>query len=165
MRLATYHSDHPTERENPMKAMVQDEYGSPDVLELREIDKPVVKDDEVLVRVHAAGVQIGDWLAMGGLPYLIRLMGFGLFKPKNRTLGYEMAGDVEAVGKNVTQFQPGDGVFGWCTGAFAEYVSVSEDMLVLKPAHLTFEQAAAVPSGAFVALQALRDKGEIQHGQ
>jgi NADPH:quinone reductase-like Zn-dependent oxidoreductase len=102
---------------------------------------------------------------MSGLPYLIRLMGFGVFKPKNSVLGFEVAGQVEAVAKDVTQFQPGDEVFGWCTGAFAEYVSVSEDMLALKPANLTFEQAAAVPSSAFVALQALRDKGQVQPGQ
>jgi len=154
-----------TDQENTMKAIVQYEYGSPDVLELKEFDKPVVKDNEVLVGVHAAGVHIGDWLVMRGLPCLIRLMGYGLLKPKNSVPGLEVAGHVEAVGKNVTQFQPGDEVFGWCTGAFAEYVSVSEDALALKPANLTFEQAAAVPISAFTALQALRDKGQVQPGQ
>jgi NADPH:quinone reductase-like Zn-dependent oxidoreductase len=149
-----------------MKAIVQDKYGSPDdVLELQDIDKPVTKDDEVLVRVHAAGVHIGDWLVAGGLPYIIRLMGFGLRKPKDNVAGTEVAGQVEAVGKNVKQFQPGDEVFGWCNGAFAEYVSVSEDGLVLKPASLTFEQAAAVPVSAFTALQGLRDSGKVQAGQ
>ena len=149
-----------------MKAIVYYEYGSPDdVLELRDIDKPVVNDNEVLVRVHAAGVHIGDWLIAGGLPYIIRLMGFGLRKPKNNVAGTEVAGRVEAVGKNVKQFQPGDEVFGWCNGAFAEYVSVPEDGLVLKPASLTFEQAAAVPVSAFTALQGLRDWGKVQAGQ
>ena len=149
-----------------MKAIVQYRYGpSDDVLELQDIDQPVVKDDEVLVRVHAAGVHIGDWLVMRGLPYLIRLMGYGLLRPKNRVLGMEMAGHVEAVGKNVTQFQQGDEVFGWCTGAFADYVSVSEGALALKPANLTFEQAAAVPISAFTALQGVRDRGEVQPGR
>jgi NADPH:quinone reductase-like Zn-dependent oxidoreductase len=148
-----------------MKAIVYHEYGSTDVFEFRDIDKPEVKDDEVLVRVHAAGVHIGNWLMMRGLPYLIRLMGFGLLKPKNSVMGEEVAGHVEAVGKNVTQFQPDDEVFGWCTQAFAEYVSVSEDSLALKPANLTFEQAAAVTVSAFTALQGLRDKGKVQPGQ
>jgi NADPH:quinone reductase-like Zn-dependent oxidoreductase len=148
-----------------MKAIVYHEYGSTDVLEFKDIDKPAVKDDEVLVRVHSAGVAIGDWLVMGGLPYLIRLMGFGLRRPKNSALGFDVAGHVEAIGKNVTLFQPGDEVFGWCTGAFAEYVSVSEDTLALKPANITFEQTAAVPSSGLVALLGLRDKGEVQPGQ
>ena len=152
-----------TDQENTMKAIVQDTYGSPDVLELRDIDKPGVGDHNVLVRVHAAGVHIGDWLVMRGLPYIAR-MGYGLLKPKNSVPGFEVAGHVEAVGKNVKQFQPGDEVFGWCHGAFAEYVSVSEDALALKPANLPFEQAAAVPISAFAALQALRDKGQIQPG-
>ena len=148
-----------------MKAIVQDTYGSTDVLELKEIDKPAVKDDEVLVRVHGAAAGIGDWLVMGGLPYIVRLGGYGLLKPK-KSLGFEMAGHVEAVGKNVAQFQPEDEVFGETSGgAFAEYVSVSEDALALKPANLTFEQAAAVPVSAFAALQGLRDKGEIEPGQ
>jgi NADPH:quinone reductase-like Zn-dependent oxidoreductase len=149
-----------------MKAIVQYKYGSPDdVLELQDIDKPVVKDDEVLVRVHATTVAGDDWHIMRGLPYVARIA-TGLFRPrKNSVPGRDVAGRVEAVGTNVTQFQPGDEVFGWCDGAFAEYVSVSEDALALKPANLTLEQAAAVPISAFTALQALRDKGQIQPGQ
>lgn len=148
-----------------MKAIVHDTYGAPDgALALRDIDKPVVTDDEVLVRVRAAAVGVGDWLVVSGLPYVARL-GYGLLKPKNRVAGFEVAGCVEAVGRNVTQFQPGDEVFGWCHGAFAEYVAVSADALVPKPANLTLEQAAAVPISAFAALQALRDTGQIQPGQ
>lgn len=148
-----------------MKAIVHDTYGSPDaVLEFRDIDKPVVTDDEVLVRVRAAAVGIGDWLVVSGLPYVARL-GYGLRKPKKSVAGFEVAGRIEAVGRNVTQFQPGDEVFGWCNGAFAEYVAVSADALALKPANLTLEQAAAVPISAFAALQALRDTGQIQPGQ
>jgi NADPH:quinone reductase-like Zn-dependent oxidoreductase len=148
-----------------MKAIVQYKYGSPDdVLELQEIDKPVVKDDEVLVRVHAASVHIGDWLLMRGVPYIMR-MASGLRKPKNSVPGMDIAGKVEAVGKNVKQLQPGDEVFGWCTGAFAEYACAGEDNFVPKPANLTFEQAAAVGTSAFTALQALRDQGQVQPGQ
>jgi NADPH:quinone reductase-like Zn-dependent oxidoreductase len=149
-----------------MKAIVQDKYGAPqDVLELQETDKPTIGDDNVLVRVHAAGVHIGDWLTINGLPYLIRLMGFGLTKPKNSVPGMEFAGHVEAVGNNVGNLQPGDEVFGWCEGAFAEYVSVSQDALVPKPANVTFEQAAAVPISGFTALQAVRDQGKVESGQ
>jgi NADPH:quinone reductase-like Zn-dependent oxidoreductase len=149
-----------------MKAIVQSKYGSPtEVLELKEVDKPAVNEDEVLVAVQAAGVHIGDWLVTSGLPYLIRLMGFGLLKPKNSATGTELAGRVEAIGKKVTQFQPGDEVFGWCTGAFAEYASVSEEALALKPANVSFEQASAALISAFTALQALRDKGGIRSGQ
>ena len=148
-----------------MKAIVQHEYGSADVLDLTEIDKPEIGDNDVLVVVRAAGIHIGDWLVMNGLPYLIRAMGYGLGKPKNIVLGTEVAGRVEAVGQNVKQFQPGDDVFGWCTGAFAEYVSVSEDALALKPANVSFEQAAAVPVSSFTALQAVCDKGKVQPGQ
>ena len=148
-----------------MNAIVQDAYGTTDVLELAEIEKPAVERDEVLVRVRSAGVHIGDWLVMGGLPYIIRIMGYGLRKPKNRNPGLEVAGTVEAVGADVKLLQPGDEVFGWCTAAFAEYVSVSADALVLKPANVTFEQAAAVPVSAFTALQAVRDKGEVVPGQ
>jgi NADPH:quinone reductase-like Zn-dependent oxidoreductase len=147
-----------------MKAIVQDKYGPPHVLDLEEIDTPVVEDDEVLVQVHAAGVAIGDWLVMRGLPYPAR-MTYGLRKPKNSIPGFEVAGHVEAVGTNVKRFQPGDEVFGWCNGALAEYVSVSEDALAPKPANLTFEQAAAVPISAFTALQGLRDQGQIEAGQ
>jgi len=149
-----------------MKAIVQYKYGSPeDVLELQETETPTIGDGDVLVRVHAAGVQFGDWLVISGLPYLIRLMGYGLRRPKNTTPGYEVAGRVEAIGKNVEKYQRGDEVFGWCEGAFAEYVSVPEDQIAAKPANATFEQAAAVPSSAFTALQALRDKGQVQPGQ
>jgi NADPH:quinone reductase-like Zn-dependent oxidoreductase len=147
-----------------MKAIVQDEYGSPDVLELQEIDKPVVKDNEVLVRVHAAAVNISDWILVRGLPYIMR-MGTGLLRPKNSVPGMDIAGHVEAVGKSVTQLRPGDEVFGWCNGAFAEYACAGEDHFVPKPANLTFEQAAAVGVSAFTALQALRDQGKVQSGQ
>jgi NADPH:quinone reductase-like Zn-dependent oxidoreductase len=149
-----------------MKAIIQDEYGVPeDVLEYREAEKPTVGDDDVLVRVEAAGVHIGDWLVTNGLPYLIRLMGYGLRKPKTKVPGMEVAGSVEAIGENVKQFQPGDEVFGFCTGGFAEYVSVSQDALAAKPANVTFEQASAVPISAFTALQAVRDQAEVQPGQ
>jgi NADPH:quinone reductase-like Zn-dependent oxidoreductase len=145
-----------------MKAIVQTTYGSSDVLKLSDIDKPGAGDHDVLVRVDAAGVHRGDGLVMRGLPYVARI-GYGLFKPKHRVPGFEVAGHVEMAGKNVKQFRPGDEVFGWCHGAFAEYVSVSEDALVPKPASLTFEQAAAVPISAFAALQAFRE-GQIQPG-
>jgi NADPH:quinone reductase-like Zn-dependent oxidoreductase len=148
-----------------MKAIVYHEYGSPDVLELREIDKPVVKDDEVLVRVRAASANPADWHFMRGLPYVMRPQS-GLGKPKNRVLGRDIAGQVEAVGKDVTRFRPGDEVFANVeTGGFAEYTCVSEGFLVLKPANLTFEQAAAVPLAALTALQGLRDAGQVQPGQ
>lgn len=148
-----------------MKAIVQDGYGSPnDVLELKEIDKPVVEDDEVLVHVHAASIHIGDYYTIRGLPYVMRPM-FSSMRAKNRVPGSDIAGTVEAVGTGVTQLQPGDDVFGSCKGAFAEYVSVPEDSLALKPANLTFEQASAVGVSAFTALQALRDQGKVQPGQ
>ena len=150
-----------------MKAIVRSKYGSPDVLELREIEKPAVEDDHVLVRVHAASVNAGDWHSMRGKPYIIRLMLGGLFKPrtKNAVLGGDLAGRVEAVGGNVTEFQPGDEVFGMSIRTFAEYVSVRQVGIVRKPANLTFEQAAAVPVAAITALQGLRDKGHIRPGQ
>jgi NADPH:quinone reductase-like Zn-dependent oxidoreductase len=148
-----------------MKAIVQDTYGSPDVLELRDIDKPVPKDDEVLVRVLAAGVDAGVWHLMTGLPYLVRILGFGLRRPKTRVRGREVAGRVEAVGKDVTQFQPGEAVFGICEGSFAEYACAREDKSAPKPVSLTFEQAAAVPISALTALQGLRDQGQVQPGQ
>jgi NADPH:quinone reductase-like Zn-dependent oxidoreductase len=147
-----------------MKAMVYHVYGSPDVLALHEIEKPIVKDDEVLVRVHAASVNWLDWHFLTGTPLLARIMA-GLLKPKNKVLGIDLAGRVEAVGGNVTQFQPGDEVFGSTSaGCFAEYVSVSEEEMVMKPANLTFEEVAAVPGAATPALQALRDHGQIQPG-
>ncbi len=151
--------------ENTMKAIVRDRYGSPDVLELREIEKPAVEDDHVLVRVHAASVNAGDWHAMRGRPYIIRPMVGGLFKPKNAVLGSDLAGRVEAVGSNVTEFQPGDDVFGMSIQTFAEYVSVRNIGIVRKPANLTFAQAAAVPVAGSTAVQGLRDKGRIRPGQ
>ncbi|MCH7846035.1 MAG: NAD(P)-dependent alcohol dehydrogenase [Acidobacteria bacterium] len=148
-----------------MKAIVQGKFGSPDdVLELQDIDKPVVQDDEVLVRVHAASIHIGDSYVMRGVPYVMRPV-FRLSRAKNRVPGTDIAGTVEAVGKSVTQLGPGDEVFGWCKGAFAEYVSATEDALALKPTNLTFEQAAAVGVSAFTALQALRDHGKVEPGQ
>ena len=149
-----------------MKAINHQKYGTPqDVLDFREMEKPAVGDDEVLVRVHAAGTHIGDWLVTSGMPYLIRLMGYGLRKPKTSIPGTELAGSVAAVGKNVSEFQKDDEVFGFDEGAFAEYTSVPQDALVLKPENITFEQAAAVPISAFTALQAVRDHGEVQPGQ
>lgn len=147
-----------------MKAIVQDTYGSADVLELREIDKPEISDDEVLVRVHAAGVDPGVWHLMTGLPYLVRL-GFGFRAPRTPVRGLDLAGRVEEVGKNVTQLRPGDEVFGTCDGSFAEYASTKENKLALKPANLTFEQAAAVPVSGCTALHGLRDSGELEAGQ
>ena len=147
-----------------MKAIVQDRYGDLDVLEFMDIDTPVVNAYAVLVRVHAAAVGKGDWLTVGGLPYVAR-MRYGLPKPKHPVPGFDLAGRIEAVGSNVSQLQPGDEVFGWCEGSFAEYASVPEGQLVLKPANLTFEQAAAVPISGFAALQALRDTGQVQPGQ
>src|SRR5664279_1659415 len=147
-----------------MKAMVQDTYGSAEVLELREINKPEIADDQVLVRVRAAGINPADWAIMSGLPYVARPV-YGLRTPKNAVRGTDVAGQVEAVGSSVTRFRPGDEVFGWCVGAYAEYASVSEDTLALKPANLTFAQAASVPMAGLVALQALRDHGNVQAGQ
>lgn len=147
-----------------MKAIVYYKYGSPDVLELREIDKPAVADDEVLVRIHASSVNPTDWYGMIGL-YIARLDG-GLSKPKDPRLGVDFAGVVEAVGANVSQFRPGDEVFGGRSGAFAEYVTIREQRgIAPKPVNITFEQAAAVPVAALTALQGLRDKGQLQPGQ
>ena len=148
-----------------MKAIVQDIYGSTDVLELRDLDKPAIGDDDVLVRVHAAGVDQGVWHLMTGLPYLVRVMGYGLRAPKTRVRGTEFAGRVEAVGANATRYQPGDEVFGICDGSFAEYARARADKLAPKPANLSFEQAAAVPVSGCTALQGLRDKGNIAAGQ
>jgi NADPH:quinone reductase-like Zn-dependent oxidoreductase len=150
-----------------MKTMVEDEYGSPDVLELRDIEKPEIGDDEVLVHVRAAGVNPGDWAIMSGLPYIARPV-YGLRKPKNAVRGTDVAGTVEAVGAYVSRLQRGEEVFGWCGGlggAFAEYAAASEDALAPKPTNLTFEQAAAVPMAGIVALQALRDHGNVRAGQ
>jgi NADPH:quinone reductase-like Zn-dependent oxidoreductase len=147
-----------------MKAILHSRYGPPDGLELKDIDKPVVKDDEVLVRVHAAAVGKGDWLTVAGLPYVAR-MRYGLRTPKHPVPGFDVAGSVEAVGRNVTRLQPDAAVFGWCDGSFAEYAPVPESQMALKPANLTFEQAAAVPISGFAALQALRDTGGVRPGQ
>jgi NADPH:quinone reductase-like Zn-dependent oxidoreductase len=148
-----------------VKAIVQDAYGSADVLELRDIDKPEVGDNEVLVRVHGAGVDRGVWHLMTGQAYLIRLAGYGVRRPKNPVRGREVAGRVEATGKDVTRFQPGDEVMGTGEGSFAEYARAREDKLAPKPTNLTFVQAAAVPISASTALQAVRDKGQVQPGQ
>jgi NADPH:quinone reductase-like Zn-dependent oxidoreductase len=147
-----------------MKAIVQDTYGSADVLTMRDVDVPVAGDEDVLVHVHAAGVEIGVWHVMAGKPYLLRIMGFGLRKPKVQVRGRDVAGVVEAVGKNVIRFQPGDEVFGTADGSFAEYASAPEARLALKPQNLTFEQAAVVPISGGTALQGLR-KGNVQTGQ
>ena len=147
-----------------MKAIACPSYGPPDVLELTEIEKPAPKDDEVLVEVHAASVNAADWHIMRGKPSMMRLMGVGLLKPKNRILGSDIAGRVEAVGKNAKRFQLGDEVFGNTPGGFAEYVCAREDALVSKPANLSFEEAAAVPLAAVTALQGLR-KGHVGPGQ
>ncbi len=148
-----------------MKAIVYQKYGSPDVLELQEIEKPAVTDGELLVRIHAASVNPLDWHFMRGAPLVVRAMA-GLLKPKRKILGADFAGRVEEVGGKVTQFQPGDEVFGSGNplGAFAEYLCVPEDRVVLKPANLTHEEAASVPVAALTALQGLRDKGKIQPG-
>jgi NADPH:quinone reductase-like Zn-dependent oxidoreductase len=148
-----------------MKAIVRDTYGSPDVLELRDIDIPEFADDEALVRVHAAGVGRDVWHVLTGLPYPIRLAGYGLRAPKNPVIGSDVAGIVETVGKDVSTFQPGDEVFGIGKGSYAEYVCVREDKLAPKPANLTFEQAAVVAIMGSTALQALRDHGKVRPGQ
>ncbi|WP_160725847.1 NAD(P)-dependent alcohol dehydrogenase [Bacillus sp. USDA818B3_A] len=151
-----------------MKAIVYNKYGSPDVLQLKEVEKPFLEDNHVLVKIHAASLNFGNLVLLKGEPFLARFA-FGLFKPKYPIPGGDMAGRVEAVGKNVQQFNPGDEVFGdlsasgW--GGFAEYVSVPENALALKPANLSFEEAAAVPMAGVTALQSLRDKGKIQPGQ
>ena len=143
-----------------MKAITHNKYGAPeDVLKFETVEMPVIKDDEVLVRVQAAATHIGDWLLTRGWPYLVRLM------PKAKIAGMEMAGYVEAIGKDVTEFQQGDEVFGWGKYAFAEYAAVSESALLAKPVNASFEQAAAVPISAFTALQAVRDHGEVKSGQ
>ncbi|GAA2819240.1 NAD(P)-dependent alcohol dehydrogenase [Crossiella cryophila] len=148
-----------------MKAIAQDRYGSTDVLAFQDIPVPTPKDGEVLLRVRAAGVDPGVWHLMTGQPYLLRLMGFGLRRPKVAVRGRDVAGVVEAVGPGVTGFQPGDAVFGTAEGSFAEYVCARADRLAAKPANLTFEQAAAMPISAGSALQGLRDAGRIRAGQ
>ena len=149
-----------------MNAIVYRCYGSADVLELEEVEKPVPGDNEVLVKIKAASVNPLDWHYMRGSPYIMRLIGAGIGKPEDTRLGVDFAGTVEAVGSGVTGFKPGDDVFGGASGAFAEYVTIAENRgLVLKPANITFEQAASVPIAAITALQGLRDKGQIQPGQ
>jgi NADPH:quinone reductase-like Zn-dependent oxidoreductase len=153
-----------------MNAIICTKYGSPDVLQLQDVAKPAPQDDEVLVKIQAASINARDWRMMRANPLFMRLMPGGLFRPKNKILGADLAGRVEVVGKNVKQFKPGDDVFGYLPGAtglgtFAEYVCARENLIALKPANLTFEQAAAVPEAAMTALQGLRDKGNIQPGQ
>src|SRR5690242_15382974 len=151
-----------------MKAIVYTKYGSPDVLQFKDVEKPMPREHEVLVKIHAASANALDWHFMRAAPFLARLEN-GLFKPKETRLGADIAGRVEAVGSGVTQFQSGDEVFGtnfgYGLGAFAEYVCMHEDILVLKPAKISFAEAAAVPTAALTALQGLRDKGHIQSGQ
>jgi NADPH:quinone reductase-like Zn-dependent oxidoreductase len=148
-----------------MKAIVRDRYGSADVLHLRDVELPRVGDEEVLVRVRAAGLDRGAWHIMAGLPYLLRAAGYGLRRPKVAGLGSELAGVVEAVGANVTGLEPGEAVFGTCAASFAEYASTEPHKLARMPANLSFEQAAAVPVSAVTALQALRDRGRVHAGQ
>jgi NADPH:quinone reductase-like Zn-dependent oxidoreductase len=146
-----------------MQAIVQDRYGSGQALELREIDRPTIGEHDVLVRVRAASVNPADWAVMSGLPYIARPV-YGLRRPKVGVRGTDVAGNVEAVGGGVTRFKPGDEVFGTSTGSYAEYAAASEDQLATKPANLTFEQAATVPMAGLVALQAMRDQGNVQPG-
>jgi NADPH:quinone reductase-like Zn-dependent oxidoreductase len=147
-----------------MKAIVQTRYGSPDVLQLKDIDKPVVKADEVLIRARAAAVNIGDWHLLRGMPYVVRLVA-GLRRPRRAIPGLDVAGQVEAVGANAPQFRPGDEVFGWCKGAFAEYACTAASNLLPKPSNLTLEESVAVGDSAFTALAAVRDQGRVQPGQ
>ena len=148
-----------------MKAIVYTKYGPPDVLQLKEVPKPVLGDDEVLVKIHAAAMNPLDWHFMRASPFIIRFIS-GLLKPKNQILGADIAGQVEAVGANAKQFKVGDEVYGEISrGGFAEYVCVTEDKLALKPTNLSFQQAAAVPVAGLTALQCLRDQGQIQPGQ
>jgi NADPH:quinone reductase-like Zn-dependent oxidoreductase len=147
-----------------MRAIVQNDYGSTEVLKLAEVPKPVIEDNQVLVRVKAVSINAGDVFAMRGKPWPIRLTA-GFPKPKNYILGCDMAGEVEAAGSSVIEVRPGDEVYASCNAALAEFVSVAEDKLALKPAKLTFEQAAAIPTGAITALKGLRDVGKLQPGQ
>jgi NADPH:quinone reductase-like Zn-dependent oxidoreductase len=148
-----------------MKAVICTEYGPPDVLQIEEVEKPTPNENQVLIKVHAASINAGDYRVMRANPFLVRLMGWGLLRPKNPRLGSDVAGRVEAVGENVKQFRPGDEVFGWRNGAFAEYVCAREGALALKPANISSEEAAAVPVAALTALHGLRDAGRIRPGQ
>ena len=147
-----------------MKAVVHNTYGSLDLLSVREMSQPAVNSDEVLIRVHAAGLHVGDCFAVRGSPFAVRLV-TGLLKPKRGIPGFDVAGEIERVGSRVTRFRPGDGVFGACQGSCAEYVSTSEATLVSKPGDLTFVEAAALPTSGLAALHALRDVGKVQPGQ
>jgi NADPH:quinone reductase-like Zn-dependent oxidoreductase len=147
-----------------MKAIIQDRYGSADVLQARDIAEPEIGHDDVLVRIHAASIHLGDWIVMTGFPYVMRFA-TGLRAPRNQVPGTDVAGTVEAVGSNVRELRPGDEVFGWCAGAFAEYASAPAPQFITKPANLTFVQAAAVGVSASTALQLLRDTGNVKPGQ
>jgi NADPH:quinone reductase-like Zn-dependent oxidoreductase len=166
MQTSTEPTPSPT-RVETMKSIVQDEYGTApeDVLRFADVARPTIGDDEVLVRVHAASVDRGTWHVMAGLPYPIRLAGFGLRRPKALNPGRSVAGTVDSVGKDVTEFKPGDEVYGTCEGSFAEYARAQTKRLTRKPANLSFEQASAVPVSALTALQAVRDKAQVQPGQ
>ncbi len=153
-----------------MKAIICTKYGSPDVLQLREVPKPAALDEEVLIKIHAASINSRDWRLMRANPFFIRLVPGGFLQPKNKILGVDVAGHVEAIGRDVKQYKPGDAVFGYLPGStgrgtFAEYVCAEEPFIALKPANLTFEQAAAVPEAAMTVLQGLRNKGNLQPGQ
>lgn len=153
-----------------MKAVLCTKYGSPDVLQLQEVANPAPKDDEVLIEIHAASINARDWRMMRANPFFIRLLPGGFLQPKNKILGADVAGRIETIGAHVKQFRPGDEVFGYLPsatgrGTFADYVCANENAITLKPANLTFEQAAAVPVAAMTALQGLRDRGNIQPGQ
>ena len=148
-----------------MKAIVYEKYGSPDVIHLKDVEKPTPKDDEVLIKIHAASVNAYDWHFLTADIFLIRFMGGGLLKPKNTRLGADIAGRIETVGINVKQFQPGDEVFGMVEGGFAEYTCAPESALALKPVNTSFDEAAAIPMAAITALQGLRDEGQIRAGQ
>ncbi|MDP8320962.1 MAG: NAD(P)-dependent alcohol dehydrogenase [Candidatus Stygibacter australis] len=148
-----------------MKAIIYTKYGSPDVLRLKDVEKPIPKDDEVLIKILAASLNAYDWHFLTADIFLIRLMGGGLLKPKDSRLGTDVAGRIEKVGRNVTQFQPGDEVFGMVKGGFAEYASAPESSLCLKPLNTSFAEAAAIPMAAITALQGLRDEGHIKAGK
>lgn len=150
-----------------MKAVIRDSYGPPDVLELREIEKPIPKDDEILMKVHAASVNHADSHGLRGTPFMARIILGGLIKPKVKILGYDFAGQVESVGQNVSEFQPDDEVFGTCKGAggFAEYLCTTEDLILIKPPNVSFEDAASIPAVGVTALQGLQKHGRIESGQ
>jgi NADPH:quinone reductase-like Zn-dependent oxidoreductase len=152
-------------RDAQLKAIVYTRYGSPDVLQLKEIEEPTPKDDQVLVRIHAASVNAYDWHMLRAKPFLVRISGSGFLRPKITVLGADIAGTVEAVGSDAKQFHPGDEVFGTVSRGFAEYACAREKYLALKPANMSFEEAAAVPLAGITALQGLRDKGQIQRGE